>query len=257
MRSVLKKDVLLWEKIKVKVTKYLTLMEIKKDPKVNLETRKVTYGLTGLVGIMAILFIAFEWTNTTRRQGNTFQRTEMIEEEEEIVMTVQNNTPPPPPPPPMPDVIEQLTVVEDDVEIEEVEMQSSEDDDNVTVEVFDITNTDAPSEEEEADANQIFTVVEQQPQFPGGEAALNAFIKKNLKYPAFAAENGIQGRVTLSFTVEKDGSIANIEVMRSPADELSKEAIRVVSSMPKWTPGKQRGKPVRVKFVLPVTFRLQ
>ena len=232
-------------------------MEIKKDPKVNLETRKVTYGLTGLVGIMAILFIAFEWTNTTRRQGNTFQRMDVIEEEEEIVMTVQNNTPPPPPPPPMPDVIEQLTVVEDDVEIEEIEIQSTEDDNNTEVVVMDITAEVGPSEEEEADANQIFTVVEQQPQFPGGEAALMAFIKKTLKYPAFAAENGIQGRVTLSFTVEKDGSIGNIEVMRSPADELSKEAIRVVSAMPKWTPGKQRGKPVRVKYVLPITFRLQ
>ena len=232
-------------------------MEIKKDPKVDLETRKSTYVLTGLVGILAILFIAFEWTQTTRRQGNAYQRVEAIEEEEEIVMTVQNNTPPPPPPPPMPDVIEQLTIVEDDVEIEEVDVQSAEDDQNTEVQVVDLSAETGPSEEEEAEGNQIFTVVEQQPQFPGGEAALMAFIKKTLKYPAFAAENGIQGRVTLSFTVEKDGSIGNIEVMRSPADELSKEAIRVVSQMPKWTPGKQRGKPVRVKYVLPITFRLQ
>ena len=157
----------------------------------------------------------------------------------------------------MPDVIEQLTVVEDDVEIEEIEMQSLEDDNNTVVEVVDLSADSGPSEEEETEGNQIFTVVEQQPEFPGGEAALMAYIKKNLKYPAFAAENGIQGRVTLSFTVEKDGSIANIEVMRSPAEELSKEAIRVVQSMPKWKPGKQRGKAVRVKYVLPVTFRLQ
>lgn len=232
-------------------------MEIKKDPKVDLESRKGIYVLTGLVGVLAILFIAFEWTTSEVRKGNLGQRDVIIEEEEEIVMTVQNNTPPPPPPPPMPDVIEQLTVVEDDVEIEEVEVQSAEDDDNTTVEVMDLTAETGPSEEEEAEGNQIFTVVEQNPEFPGGEAALMNYIRKNLKYPAFAAENGIQGRVTLSFTVEKDGSIANIEVMRSPADELSKEAIRVVNSMPKWKPGKQRGKPVRVKYVLPVTFRLQ
>ncbi len=232
-------------------------MEIKKDPKVNLESRKTTYVLTGLVGILAILFIALEWSNTSRRAGNLIARTAEIEEEEEIVMTVQNNTPPPPPPPPMPDVIEQLTVVEDDVEIEEVEIQSMEDDNNTVVEVVDLSAQEGPSDEEEAEGNQIFTVVEQQPEFPGGEAALMQYIKKNLKYPAFAAENGIQGRVTLSFTVEKDGSIANIEVMRSPAEELSKEAIRVVQSMPKWKPGKQRGKAVRVKYVLPVTFRLQ
>ena len=232
-------------------------MEIKKDPKVDLESRKSINVLTGLVGILAILFIAFEWSTTEVRKSNLGQRDAVLEEEEEIVMTVQNNTPPPPPPPPMPDVIEQLTVVEDDVEIEEVEVQSAEDDDNTTVEVMDLTAETGPSEEEEAEGNQIFTVVEQNPEFPGGEAALMNYIKKNLKYPACAAENGIQGRVTLSFTVEKDGSIANIEVMRSPADELSKEAIRVVNSMPKWKPGKQRGKAVRVKYVLPVTFRLQ
>jgi protein TonB len=230
-------------------------MEIKKDPKVDLETRKSIYALTGLVSILAILFIAFEWTSISTRRTSVVQR-EAIEEEEEIVMTVQNNTPPPPPPPPMPDVIEQLTVVEDDVEIEEVEVQSMEDDNNTTVEVMNLEAETGPSEEEEAEGNQIFTIVEQQPEFPGGETALLKYLSEHIKYPAFAQENGIQGRVTLSFTVEKDGSIANIEVMRSPADELSKEAVRVVSSMPKWKPGKQRGKPVRVKYVLPVVFRL-
>jgi protein TonB len=230
-------------------------MEIKKDPKVDLETRKSIYALTGLVSILAILFIAFEWTSISTRRTSVVQR-EAIEEEEEIVMTVQNNTPPPPPPPPMPDVIEQLTVVEDDVEIEEVEVQSMEDDNNTTVEVMNLEAETGPSEEEEAEGNQIFTIVEQQPEFPGGETALLKYLSEHIKYPAFAQENGIQGRVTLSFTVEKDGSIANIEVMRSPADELSKEAVRVASSMPKWKPGKQRGKPVRVKYVLPVVFRL-
>lgn len=232
-------------------------MEIKKDPRVDLEPRKTTYALTGLVGILAILFISFEWTNATYRKSGLGERTAVLEEEEEIVMTVQNNTPPPPPPPPMPDVIEQLTVVEDDVEIEEIEVQSLEDDNNTTVEIVDLSAETGPSEDEEAESNTIFTVVEQQPEFPGGEAALMAFIKKNLKYPAFAAENGIQGRVTLSFVVEKDGSVTDIQEMRSPSEDLTKEAKRVVSSMPKWKPGKQRGKPVRVKYVLPVTFRLQ
>ena len=232
-------------------------MEIKKDPKVNLETRKTTYALTGLVGILAIIFIALEWTNTSTRRSTLGNNSVIMEEEEEIVMTVQNNTPPPPPPPPMPDVIEQLTVVEDDVEIQEIDMQSAEDDANTVVEVVDLSSQAAPEEEEDAEANTIFTVVEQQPEFPGGEKALMEFIKKNLKYPAFAAENGIQGRVTLSFVVEKDGSVTDIQEMRSPSEDLTKEAKRVVSAMPKWKPGKQRGKPVRVKYVLPVTFRLQ
>lgn len=105
--------------------------------------------------------------------------------------------------------------------------------------------------------DRIYTVVNQQPDFPGGEKALIAYIKNNLKYPAFAEENGIQGRVTLSFVVEKDGSISNINVLRSPAEELSQEAIRIVKSMPKWKPGVLKGENVRVKYVLPVTFRLQ
>lgn len=232
-------------------------MEIKKDPKVDLGTRKTTNLLTGLVAAIALFFIAFEFTKVIPHYGPSISRDAVVEEEEEIVMTVQQNTPPPPPPPPMPDVIEQLTVVDDDVEIEEVEMQSLEDDNNTTVEIVDLSAESGPSEDEEAEGNQIFTVVEQQPEFPGGEAALMAFIKKNLKYPTFAAENGIQGRVTLSFVVEKDGSVTDIQEMRSPSEDLTKEAKRVVSSMPKWKPGKQRGKPVRVKYVLPVTFRLQ
>ena len=138
-------------------------MEIKKDPKVNLETRKSTYVLSGLVGILAILFIGLEWTNTTTRRSTLSVQSAIDEEEEEIVMTVQNNTPPPPPPPPMPDVIEQLTVVEDDVEIEEIDMQSAEDDANTVVEIVDLSSVEAPEEEEDADANTIFTVVEQQP----------------------------------------------------------------------------------------------
>ena len=232
-------------------------MEIKKDPQVDLEPRKTTSALTGLVGILAILFIAFEWTNATYRTINRGAGDAVFEEEEEIVMTVQNTPPPPPPPPPMPDVIEQLTVVEDDVEVAEIEMESAEDGNDVIIEITNTVEDTGPVEEEDAEANTIFTVVEDEPEFPGGTKALMEFISKNLRYPAFAAENGIQGRVTLSFVVEKDGSVTDIQEMRSPSEDLTKEAKRVVQSMPKWKPGKQRGKPVRVKYMLPVTFRLQ
>ena len=208
------------------------------------------------MAILAILFIAFEWTNATYRKVNLGASSAVFEEEEEMQITVQNTPPPPPPPPPMPDVIEQLTVVEDDVEVAEIDIKSAEDDANTIVEVVN-TVEEAPVEEEEAEANTIFTVVEDEPEFPGGTKALMEFISKNLRYPAFAAENGIQGRVTLSFVVEKDGSVTDIQEMRSPSEDLTKEAKRVVQSMPKWKPGKQRGKPVRVKYVLPVTFRLQ
>lgn len=104
--------------------------------------------------------------------------------------------------------------------------------------------------------NTIFSVVEKQPEFPGGKEEMTKYIQKNLKYPTFARENGIQGRVIVSFTVERDGSITDIEVLRSPAEKLSQEAIRIVKNMPKWKPGLLKGNPVRVKLMLPITFKL-
>lgn len=114
-----------------------------------------------------------------------------------------------------------------------------------------------PIEGEENDSEACFTVVEEEPEFLGGTEALMDFIKKNLRYPEFLAESCIQGRVTLSFVVEKDGSITDIQEMRSPSEYLTEEAIRVVKLMPKWKPGKQRGQAVRVKYMLPITFRLE
>ncbi len=143
--------------------------------------------------------------------------------------------------------------VDGDVEIEEIEMKPMADE--FVMETGLVAGD--PLEDVFPEDGKIYTVVNQQPDFPGGEDSLMAFIKKNLKYPAFAKENGIQGRVTLSFVVEKDGSISNIEILRSPAEELSQEAIRIVKSMPKWKPGVLKGENVRVKYVLPVTFRLQ
>lgn len=114
-----------------------------------------------------------------------------------------------------------------------------------------------PIEGEENDSEACFTVVEESPEFPGGTDSLMAFIKKNLRYPELLAESSILGRVTLSFVVEKDGSITDIQEMRSPSEYLTEEAIRVVKLMPKWKPGKQRGQAVRVKYMLPITFRLE
>jgi len=143
--------------------------------------------------------------------------------------------------------------IEGDIEMEEIEMTSMGDE--IVMETGFVA--DDPLEYVFPEDGKIYTVVNQQPDFPGGEKALIAYIKNNLKYPASASENGIQGRVTLSFVVEKDGSISNIEILRSPAEELTQEAIRLVKSMPKWKPGKLKGEKVRVKYVLPVTFRLQ
>jgi protein TonB len=111
--------------------------------------------------------------------------------------------------------------------------------------------------EEEEDSDQIFMIVETMPEFPGGQAEMMSFIFENLKYPDAAKENGPQGRVTCSFVVNKDGTIVDAEVVRGIEASLDKEAIRVINAMPKWKPGLQRGKPVRVKYNLSVNFRLQ
>lgn len=228
-------------------------MEIKKNPKADLEGRKLTFVLIGLTAILATLFVAFEWTTSTVVKYDNAGVSEGLFEEEIIPPTVQEATPPPPPPP-APVVEEIINIVEDDAQVEQVEIQSSEDDQNVAQEIVQIA---APVEEEEEVTNEIFTVVEDMPAFPGGESALLGFISKSVKYPVIAQENGIQGRVIVSFVIERDGSVADAVVVRGVDPSLDKEALRVVKSMPKWTPGKQRGKPVRVKYTLPVTFRLQ
>jgi protein TonB len=112
-------------------------------------------------------------------------------------------------------------------------------------------------EPQKVEDNKVFDVVEQQPAFPGGQGALLSWLSQNIHYPAVAEENGIQGRVVVSFVVEKDGSISNVQVVRGVDPSLDKEAARVVKSMPKWTPGKQNGQAVRVKYNVPVTFKLQ
>ncbi|MBR4897832.1 MAG: energy transducer TonB [Prevotella sp.] len=112
---------------------------------------------------------------------------------------------------------------------------------------------EAPKEEE----TKVFDVVEQMPSFPGGDAALMKFLSEHIKYPVVAEENGIQGRVIATFVVERDGSITDVKVIKSVDPSLDKEAIRVLKSMPKWIPGKQNGSAVRVKYTVPVTFRLQ
>ena len=153
---------------------------------------------------------------------------------------------------------------EDEIKLDEVEKSNKaigtftvEGNDEVGGEVLkakeEIKAPEPPKQEE----NKIFTVVEQMPMYPGGDAALMQYLSSNIHYPAVAAENGVQGRVVVGFVVEKDGSITDVNVMRSVDPSLDREAMRVVKSMPRWTPGKQNGSAVRVKYQVPVTFRLQ
>ena len=185
-------------------------MEIKKSPKADLERRRTLYILVGLVFILSTVFVAFEWTTTEvtliEVANDAFDGLE-----DEIIPITMQQPAPPPPPPPAPQVEEILKVVEDDKEIEQVEIESTEDDVNTEVEIN--FNDGAPTEEETT-TDEIFTVVENMPQFPGGDAALLGYISKSVKYPAIAQENGIQGRVIISFVIEKDGLVADATVVR-------------------------------------------
>lgn len=231
-------------------------MEVKKSPKADLEGGIGMSILMGMIVGLAVLFVGFEWGTKDVQVVSADEGVADIIAEEEIEITRPENTPPPPPPPPAPAVAEVLTVVEDDVELEQQDIVSSEDD-ATTAQTETFVAPVVEEEEEEESAQQIFTVVEKQPEFPGGTAELFKYLSKAIKYPVIAQENGIQGRVVCSFVVNRDGSIVDIQVMRGVDPSLDKEAIRVISEMPKWKPGEQRGKPVRVRFILPVQFRLQ
>lgn len=208
----------------------------------------------GYVIVLSLMFVAFEWSERDKKIDLSGQVQDIVAEEEMIPITEQQATPPPPPPPQEVQKVEEvLKIVENDVQVEATEIASSEDD-NTAVEIKEVA---APVVVEEVVEEEIFQVVEEMPSFPGGMGELMKFLGNNIKYPAVAQENGIQGRVIIQFVVEKDGSVANPVVVKGVDPALDKEALRVVKSMPNWTPGKQRGKAVRVKYTVPVTFRLQ
>ena len=227
--------------------------EVKKSPKANLEVHKGTYILMGFVLSVSLLFFAFEWsTQTSKLDENVLVQDVLAEEEIEI--TRRDPTPPPPPPPPEPETPEIIEVVEEEVETK-MDIQIEDDQSQRQLKTYVPPPPPKPKQEEVTD--EIFVVVENQPEFPGGNTAMMKFLGDNIKYPVIAQENGIQGRVICNFVVEKDGSITDVQVVRGVDPSLDREAMRVIQQMPRWKPGKQRGQAVRVRFTLPVVFRLQ
>ena len=225
-------------------------MQIKKSQHASLEDKKIIYVLMGFVFVLSLCYVALEWTEQDVTKYEVMDDEFLFEEEVEIQQTTQET--PPPPPPPAVQEVEVLNVVEDNVETESIEINTEDDKEEVVI----AAPVEAPEEEEEEEV--IFVVVETMPEFPGGQQALFKYLSENVKYPVIAQENGIQGRVICQFVVNKDGSIVDVEVVRSGGDpSLDKEAVRVIKSMPKWKPGKQRGKAVRVKYTVPVNFKLQ
>ena len=227
-------------------------MEVKKSPKADLEGKKTTNLLIGAILTLAILFIGFEWSERDKKVTTDTGIAEVEFEEEIIPITEQEQPQQAPPPPEAPKAEEVIEIMDNDSKVEESTIQASDD----TQAAVEVKYTPVEVEEEEVDEQQIFTIVEEQPEFPGGMAECYKWIGKNLNYPTISAENGVQGRVTVNFVVNVDGSIVDVKVLRGVDPYLDKEAIRVVSKMPKWKPGKQRGKAVRCSFNLPVRFKL-
>lgn len=228
-------------------------MEVKKSPKADLENKKTTWLLLGLVVVLGFMFVALEWTERDKKIDTSQAVADLIFEEEMVPITEQEQKIEVPPPPEVPQAAEELVIVEDDAEVEETVIASSEE----TGQAVEVKFVAPVIEEEEPEEQEIFDVVENMPEFPGGQAALMSYLAKNIKYPTIAQENGTQGRVIIQFVVNRDGSIVDARVARGVDPYLDKEALRVVNTMPKWKPGMQRNKPVRVKYTVPVMFRLQ
>ena len=234
-------------------------MQLKKNPKADLTKNSSLYFAIGLALVLLFSWQTIEW-KTYEKSAFDYQALNVDDEDdEEVPITEQLKTPPPPPPPPAPEVIE---IVEDEEEVEETVIESTETDQEEIVEVEDIE-----VEDDFDDVDVPFAVIEDVPLFPGCERVakserracfqdkMNKHIRKNFRYPEIAQEMGIQGRVYVNFIISKDGSITNVR-MRGPDKNLEKEASRIISKLPKMIPGKQRGRPVRVPFSIPITFRL-
>lgn len=236
-------------------------MQLKKNPKADLTKNSSLYFAIGLALVLLISWQAIEW-KTYEKTGYGYESLNVEDDDdEEVPITEQIKTPPPPPPPPpAPEVIE---VVEDEEEVEETVIESTETDQEEIVEVEDIE-----VEDDFDDVDVPFAVIEDVPIYPGCERVpkserrscfqekINKHIRKNFRYPEIAQEMGIQGRVYVQFVIAKDGAITSVR-MRGPDKNLEKEAARIISKLPKMTPGKQRGRAVRVPFSIPITFRLQ
>ena len=229
-------------------------MEIKKSEKANLENKKLLFVEIGLVVSLGITLLAFEWTTKETETAVLEDNTEILVEEEMI--STQMETPPPPPAAPkIPVLSDQIDIVDDEIEIEDDMFMNLEDDASLGVEIMDYVEVEEEVVEEEAIP---FHIVETKPSFQGGDAnQFSKWVNSRLVYPEIAKENGVQGRVTLQFTVEKDGSVTKVKVLRGVDPSLDKEAVRVVSMSPKWKPGKQRDRAVPVTYTFPVIFQLR
>ena len=228
-------------------------MELKKNKKANLENKKSLFLQIGIIIALIFCIVAMEWTSGQKKDSAFDGMTEEAIEEEQIPVTEE--APPEEMPPPEVTVTDLFEIVEDDVVLDKtVKFEDDETSENKIVEIY------APvlKAEEEATEDEIFVIVEDMPRFKGGD--LNNFrdwVQKRVRYPELAAENGIQGRVFITFVVETNGNVSNVSVSRSVDALLDDAAKEAVAASPKWQPGMQRGRPVRVQYSIPIIFQLQ
>lgn len=229
-------------------------MEIKKSIKANLENKKLLFTEIGLVVALLLVWGAFE-RSSKDVNVSALEADATAVEIEDMVPITESTPPPPEAAPKIPVLSDEIEIVEDDIKVEDM-FQTLEDDANTGVEIMDYKE----EVQEEVIEDEVFDfhVVEQKPSFNGGDAnEFSKWVNKNLDYPEIAKENGVQGRVILRFTVNPDGSVSNVTVLRGVDSSLDKEAVRVVSKSPKWKPGRQRDRAVKVTYTFPVIFQLR
>lgn len=229
-------------------------MEVKKSPEADLNNRKLLFVEIGFVVALLVTLGAFEWTSKDKKTATLVGENQELTEEE-IVPITQETPPPPPEVPKIPILSDQIDIVDDNIKVDD-NLINLEDDANLGVEIMDYKEE---VQEEAVEEEAIpFQLVEQKPSFNGGDAnEFSKWVNERLVYPEIAKENGVQGRVMLQFTVGADGSVSGVKVLRGVDPSLDKEAVRVVSMSPKWKPGKQRDRAVKVTYTFPVIFQLR
>ena len=229
-------------------------MEVKKSEKASLENKRLLFVEIGFVVALAVVLGAFEFSTKDGKVATLEAENQEIVEDEMVPIT-QETPPPPPETPKIPILSDQIDIVDDDLKIED-NILNLEDSGNLGVDIIDYV--EAVKEEVVEEEAIPFQLVEEKPSFMGGDAnTFSKWVNERLVYPEIAKENGVQGRVMLQFTVNPDGSVSNVKVLRGVDPTLDKEAVRVVSSSPKWKAGKQRDRAVKVTYTFPVIFQLR
>ena len=228
-------------------------MEVKKSEKANLKNNKLLFIELGMVLALGVTYLAFEW-QSKETEDNSGLKEVVLEAEEEMIITQEEQIQEQVAPPEVPELSDEIDIVDDEADI--VETVLNTDDTDFVIEQRDYVEevVEEVVEEEEVP----FQLVEVKPSFQGGDANdFSKWVAQHLEYPESAKENGVQGRVMLQFTIGTDGKVGNIKVLRGVDPLLDKEAVRVVSMSPKWTPGKQRDRAAKVTYTFPVIFQLR